>query len=79
MAIAWFNGHLRKTSFSIDVSVDGKDWNEVYSGESNGTTKDFESYTFPSASARYVRITGYGNSSNEWNSIIDLELYGLMN
>jgi hypothetical protein len=76
VAIVWFNGNQRKASFDIAVSVDGKAWNEVFSGDSTGTSSDFEAYTFPAVSARYVRITGYGNAANRWNSITETELYG---
>ncbi|ETX08814.1 MAG: hypothetical protein ETSY2_03175 [Candidatus Entotheonella gemina] len=60
VAIAWFKGDTRKASFTLDVSVDGKDWKEVFSGDSSGKTQDFESYTFSDITARYVRFTGYG-------------------
>lgn len=78
VAMVWLNGDQRKASFDIAVSVDGKTWNEVFSGDSSGTTNDFEAYTFPSVSARYVRITGYGNSANRWNSINETEIYGTL-
>jgi hypothetical protein len=78
VAIAWLSGAQRKASFAIAVSVDGKTWNEVFSGDSSGTTNDLEAYTFPSVSARYVRITGYGNSANQWNSINETEIYGTL-
>ncbi len=76
VAIAWLKGHQRQASFSIDVSADGKSWTEVFRGTSSGKTKDFESYTFTSTSARYVRIIGYGNTINPWNKITEVELYG---
>jgi dihydroxyacetone kinase DhaKLM complex PTS-EIIA-like component DhaM len=79
VAIAWFNGDQRQASFAIDTSVDGKAWKAVLSGDSSGATKDFEAYAFPSVAARYVRITGYGNSANPWNSINEIKLYGPLN
>ncbi|ETW92352.1 MAG: hypothetical protein ETSY1_44015 [Candidatus Entotheonella factor] len=79
VAIAWLQGDRRQASFSVEVSVNGKDWNEVFRGQSSGTTKDLESYTFTSVLARYVRVVGYGNSRNTWNSIYEIELYGFIN
>ena len=79
VAIAWFKGDLRKASFAIAVSSDGKTWNEVFSGDSSGTTSDFEVYTLSAVSARYVRITGYGNADNLWNSVNEAEIYGFLN
>jgi dihydroxyacetone kinase DhaKLM complex PTS-EIIA-like component DhaM len=76
VAIAWLKGDQRKSSFAIDVSVDGKAWNEVFSGDSSGATNDYETYSFSPVAARYVRIMGYGNSENLWNSINETEVYG---
>lgn len=78
VAVAWTRGNQRKTFFSIEVATDGKSWREVYRGESSGKSNDFESYTFSPISSRYVRIVGYGNSSNKWNKINEVELYGLI-
>jgi hypothetical protein len=79
VAIAWLKGDQRKSSFAIDVSVDGKTWNEVFSGDSSGATNDYETYSFSPVAARYVRIMGYGNSENLWNSINETEVYGSLN
>ncbi|PON12277.1 hypothetical protein C2W62_40465 [Candidatus Entotheonella serta] len=79
VAVAWVRGNQRKTSFAIEVSVDSKVWKEVHSGDSSGKTNDFEFYTFSATSARYVRIVVYGNSSNRWNKIAEVEFYGYSN
>lgn len=76
VAIAWVEGDQYMASFSIEVSVDSQNWTEVWFGESSGATRDFEGYTFSSASARYVRIVGYGNSADTWNRIAETEVYG---
>jgi PKD repeat protein len=47
----------------------------VYSGQSSGTTLGLEVYPFAQTSARYVRITGHGNTSNAWNSITEVEIW----
>ncbi|GAO28085.1 glycoside hydrolase family 88 protein [Geofilum rubicundum] len=67
--LAFFRGDTRYSSFSIEVSEDGSNFMEVYNGQSSGTTIETESYAFPTQRARYVRITGYGNSESLWNSI----------
>ncbi|RKN78813.1 heparin/heparin-sulfate lyase HepB [Paenibacillus ginsengarvi] len=47
-----------------------------YTGRSSGTTLDFETYPFPAAeTARYVKLFGRGNSTNQWNSITETEIY----
>ncbi|WP_246132095.1 heparin/heparin-sulfate lyase HepB [Paenibacillus hemerocallicola] len=47
-----------------------------YTGRSSGTTLQMEHYAFPAAeNARYVKLFGRGNSTNQWNSITETELY----
>ena len=76
VSIAWARGNARQAFFTIEVSIDGDSWKEVWDGESSGTTTDFESYTFAPTPARYVRIVGHGNSSNNWNNIAETKVYG---
>jgi hypothetical protein len=74
--IAWLNGDRRMATFEIEVSSDGINWSQVYSGQSSGTTVNLESYDFNDLAARYVRIVGCGNTENDWNSITEVEIYG---
>ncbi|QDP02898.1 cyclic nucleotide-binding protein [Thalassotalea sp. PS06] len=75
--IVWFKGNTRVSYFDIDTSVDGSSWDSaVVSGQSSGTSSSYETVDGFNAQARYVRITGYGNSSNTWNSIIEAKLLG---
>ena len=42
-----------------------------------GTTTSPEKYTLPSGTeGRYVRITGDGNTQNEWSSITEISVFG---
>lgn len=75
VAIAWFKGDQRQASFAIEVSPDGQDWLEVYQGQSSGTTLGLELYSFNITPARYVRIIGHGNTSNNWNSLTEVRIY----
>ncbi len=76
VAIAWSKGNRYQAAFTIEASVDGTVWQEAFSGDSSGTTRKLESYTFDSLPARYVRVTGYGNSRDRWNRIAETEIYG---
>jgi hypothetical protein len=76
LAIAWFRGDTRKASFEVHLSNDTHGWEKVFEGKSSGTTVEREQYGFAQTRARYVRIFGLGNSSNAWNSITVVELYG---
>lgn len=75
--IAWFKGNSRSSYFSVDVSDDNSSWTRVLSNQtSSGNTAGFENYPVTETSARYVRITGEGNSANNWNSILETEILG---
>ncbi|MFC0878691.1 glycoside hydrolase family 88 protein [Saccharicrinis sp. FJH2] len=74
--IAFYNGNIRKTFFAIEVSSDGINFTEVFNGESNGMTPDyeFENFDFEDVDARYVKYHGFGNSSNLWNSLTEVKI-----
>lgn len=72
--IAWYSGDKRSTTFEIEVSQDGNTWQQVYAGQSSGTTSDFEAYSFPATPAKYVRIVAHGNSSSDWDSISEVAI-----
>jgi len=74
--IAWYLGDQRTADFDIDVSSNDSDWTQAYTGTSSGTTDELQTYDFADVQARYVRITGYGNSENHWNSITEVEIHG---
>jgi len=75
--IAFYNGDRRSTRFDILASADAEQWSTVYSGQSSGTTSGFERFAFEPVDARFVRIVGYGNTSNHWNSITEVYMEGL--
>jgi Concanavalin A-like lectin/glucanases superfamily/F5/8 type C domain len=74
--IAWYLGNQRTSNFVVAKSTDGTTFTNVFSGTSSGTTLNSEKYTFPSTSARYVRIIVNGNSQNNWASITELDIFG---
>ena len=74
--IAYHNGDQRTSSFSIELSTDGVNFKEVYSGQTGGTTNQAENHAFEQQEARYVRIIGKGNSENAWNSITEVHING---
>ncbi len=75
VSIAWYLGDARTSEFDIDVSLDGSVWTSAGAGwVSSGTTAGLETYDIPNAPARYVRITGHGNSANDWISICETEI-----
>ncbi|WBB59582.1 polysaccharide lyase family 7 protein [Streptomyces sp. WMMC500] len=76
-SIAWHQGDTRKNTFDVELSDDGQEWTPVLSGkESSGTSLQPQNYDFADASARYVRIVGHGNTSNDWTSITETVVHG---
>ena len=75
VAIAWYRGDRRQAYFDVRVSSDGLWWRTVYpGGVSSGTTRHLQTVDFPDAQARCVRIVGYGNAQNNWNSITEINV-----
>src|SRR5438128_1276010 len=74
--IAWYLGDTRISYFDVQVSLDTVTWTKVFSGQSSGQTLQLETYTFPTATGRYVRIVGHGNSQSVWNSITEVGIFG---
>lgn len=75
--IAWHQGDQRTADFEVQVSSNGTSWTTVLSlTSSSGSTLNLETYDVTDTVASWVRIVGYGNSSNDWNSITEVEIYG---
>ncbi|GAB3035215.1 polysaccharide lyase family 7 protein [Bowmanella dokdonensis] len=73
----WYKGDSRSAYFDIDTSADNTNWTSVLvNGQSSGSSSSYETHALLESEARYVRITGYGNSSNTWNSIIETKIGG---
>ncbi len=75
--IAWYQGDNRTADFKISVSSNNTDFVDVLTDRtSSGTTLEMEEHAVTPVAARYVRITGYGNSSSDWNSITETMILG---
>lgn len=74
--IAWYKGNERVATFDIQY-YDGSQWVTILAGvQSSGTTLNLETHAFSMVNTRYIRVVGYGNSSNTWNSITETDIYG---
>ena len=79
LGVAWYKGDQRKATFSVDFSIDGKDFMNILSkGQSSGKTLDLEIYSFESIQAQFLRISADGNDANEWNSIVEVNVTGCL-
>ena len=78
--IAFYLGDQRQAYFQVQVSEDGTQYHIVLYGTGSGTTTGFQTFTLPdTVTTRYVRIVGFGNSQNDWNSLteVDFDIFRL--
>jgi hypothetical protein len=72
--IVFLKANERQTEFSLEVSENGSDFkNVIPSVKSSGKHLAYQSFSFDSVAARYIRYIGNGNSSNDWNSLIEVK------
>jgi len=76
--IAFHNGNERTSKFSYWESNNGDSWVKIGGKTSSGDTEDFEEFDLRNITARFLRIEFQGNSINDWNSVLELEIYGTL-
>jgi hypothetical protein len=82
LGIAFSFGNSRQSRFAVWLSMDGTKFKRVLpDGEdsasyvvSSGGTLNFERVNFPAQAAKCVRIQGWGNSVNAWNSLAEVQI-----
>jgi len=72
--MAFYCGNERFAIFSLEVSEDGDNWEEVYSGKSL-MQLDMQPFDMKGEKAKYIRYIGMGSSANLWNSICEVKFY----
>jgi len=72
--VDWYAGEKRKERFEIAISDDAQQWTVVFDGSSSGTVAGPALCNIPPFRARFVRITGHGNTVNRWNSLEEVLL-----
>ncbi|MCM8529730.1 MAG: discoidin domain-containing protein, partial [Lentisphaeraceae bacterium] len=77
LQIAAFVGDTRKAYFDLESSEDGTTWSSIGSYETSGLSLNLQSFDIPDQTTNYIRIKGFGNSSNGWNSFTELKLIGI--
>ncbi len=75
---SFYKGDSRKAFFEVQISNDQVNWVKIEENlESAGVTEGFQNFDIANVDAKYVRIVGYGNSENDWNSINEIKIYGI--
>lgn len=74
--VAYFYGNNRKELFDVEVSDDGMNWRQVYSGMSNGKTTALQTFTFAETNARYIKYNAHGNNvpGSMWCNISEVRI-----
>lgn len=75
--IVFFLGGTRSTTVQIETSLDGNTWDVAMLESSTISTQAYETFSFTARSAKFVRIVGFGNSSNKWTSLLEFSIPGV--
>lgn len=76
IGIAMYSGDERQSVVSIQISEDGENFKEVVTRYSTSVTLNMEPISLGGTyNAKYIRVLGYGNTINNWNSITELRVY----
>jgi hypothetical protein len=71
--IAWGDGSARVYKFFIEVSTDNQNWGiPVFTGQSTGTTTDYETYPVNGDQAKWMRVTVTDSGLGTGNSIAQI-------
>ena len=73
LKLLWRNGDKRSYKFEILTSPDGKNFTEVWKGQSekSGT---WETIRFAPVRTAFVRLVGHGSQANAWTSLCEMKL-----
>lgn len=74
VGLAFYLGSERQYLFKLAVSNDGENWEIIETVASSGRTLDMELYKVD-RDARYVKVIGYGNTSNQWFNVTEVGFY----
>ncbi len=71
--IAFYRGDQRTATIQIQVSDTTSNWQTLFNGSSQQRS-GFQNFQLTDSAARYVRIVGFGNSQNSWNSLTEVRI-----
>ena len=75
LGINFKNGQTKFNYFDIEISRDNQTYLAVKQGLSNTkTTAAFDTYSI-SRKARFIKIIGRGNETDDWNGINEVKVY----
>lgn len=75
IGIAWYSGNERQSKFDVSVSTDGTTYTPVLTDVLSPKIKEMAPYNLNGATAKYIKLDCHGNTSNLWNSIVEVKIY----
>lgn len=76
IALSWNNGTARNEYYEIYSSIDGENWTLEYEKRQSSGISTYHEILDMNCKARYIRYSGFGNSSNYWNSVTEIVAFG---
>jgi hypothetical protein len=77
LAIAWFDGKIRRQQFEIQLGNEAENTRRVTASISSGTTDDYEEITFERPIvAQFIKLLNLGNNFNDYMSIRGIQAIG---
>ena len=73
--LATYNGTTRVYTYDILLGNDGVNWDQTVAGiKTSGQTDQLEKFEIPPRDAKFVRIVGHGNTTNDWVHIVEARI-----
>ena len=76
LAASFYRGDEREAYFDVRTSEDSSNWTTVLSQATASGSLDLITFDVADSTARYVEIIGLGNSTSNWNSITEVNIFG---
>lgn len=73
--ISWYCGDERYAVFDLYTSVDGENYTLRFSGKQPELTLNMLPYDLGGEECKYIKLVGFANTENEWNSITEFKAY----
>ncbi len=77
IGIAWYNGETRVGKYKLEISEDGVNWTTIYNGDTlsyKGNQPEYKDVG--GRNVKYVKVTGYGTTVNQFVMISELQVLG---
>ena len=71
--IATWKAKERQLVFDIEVSEDGKNFTQVWSGKTQTDKDELEEFKIPQGTYKAVKLVLHGTTAGTWSSVLEVE------